>query len=202
MEKTSYQLPKLPYEYNALEPIISEKTLKLHHTKHHQAYVDNLNKALDEYHQAELKNDMEKMLSLEGKISFNGGGHVNHSLFWETLAPVSKSGRPSAPLLQAIEKDFSSFEAFKEEFVAKAAAVQGSGWAWLGYDKEKDALMIVTTQNHYTIKGKGLTPILIVDVWEHAYYLDYQNKRKDFIEALFGIFNWEEISKRHANVKK
>ena len=202
MNQTSYQLPKLPYEYDALEPVISEKTLKLHHTKHHQAYVDNLNKALDEYHQAESTNDMEKMLSLEGTISFNGGGHVNHSLFWETLTPASKSGKPSSTFVKAIEKDFGSFEAFKEKFVAKATAVQGSGWAWLGYDKGRDVLAIITTQNHYTIKGKGFTPVLIVDVWEHAYYLDYQNKRKDFIGALFGIFHWEKISQRYESAKK
>ncbi len=195
--KTNYQLPELPYDYSELEPVISKEALEIHHKKHHQAYVDNLNKALDEYHVAEEKKDIEKMLVLESAISFNGGGHINHSFFWETLIGPNKKTEPEKEIIEAIEKEFSSFEAFKEKFNKLAVGVHGSGWAWLGYSKMENQLRIVTTYNHGTINGMGLIPLIITDVWEHAYYLQYQNRRKEFVEKIWEIFNWDMISKRY-----
>jgi Fe-Mn family superoxide dismutase len=195
MNKTSYQLPKLPYSFSSLEPVISAEILELHYTKHHQAYVNNFNAALDQYHDAEEKKDLTAMLALESTISFNGGGHQNHSLFWECLSPAKSALH--ATFDAAVKKNFGSMDKLKEKFLAQAAPVQGSGWAWLGYSPAQDALRIVTTQNHLGISSMGLLPLMIVDVWEHAYYLQYQNRRPDYLKALWDILDWAKISKRY-----
>lgn len=197
LNETSYQLPDLPYDFNALEPVISTEIMELHYTKHHKAYVTNLNIALEKYHEAESKNDVDAMISLQSAIKFNGGGHINHSLFWESLAPVSKGGgRPTGALLQMIEKDFHSFEEFREKLTNASVSVQGSGWGWLGFNKGADKLEIVTSANQDPLSSKGLIPLVGIDVWEHAYYLQYKNVRPDYVKAIWKIFNWQKIEER------
>ena len=198
-EQTSYQLPDLPYDYKDLEPVISEEIMQLHHTKHHKAYVTNLNTALEKYHEAESKNDVAQMISLQSAIKFNGGGHINHSIFWTILAPEKSGGGkpPGADLMDAIKKDFGSFEAFQEKFNAQTTAVQGSGWGWLGFNKTSKELEMTTTANQDPLSTKGLVPLFGVDVWEHAYYLQYKNVRADYVKAIWKILNWEAIEERY-----
>lgn len=199
MSQTNYQLPNLPYDYQELEPVISAEIMELHHSKHHKTYVTKLNEALEKYHEAESKNEVDKMIALQSAINFNGGGHINHSIFWTILAPKGKGGDgPSGKLLQAIEKDFGSLETFKESFNEKTVAIQGSGWGWLGYHKKSKELQIATCANQDPLSTKGLIPLLGVDVWEHAYYLQYKNVRPDYVKAIWQIFNWTEIEKRFA----
>lgn len=193
-----YQLPELPYDFNALEPVISAEIMQLHYSKHHKAYVDNLNIALEKYHQAESKNDLSSMITLMSAIKFNGGGHINHSIFWTNLGPISKGAGqgPKKELAQAIDRDFGSFQSFQEKFNAAAIAIQGSGWGWLGYNKGSKVLEIATCSNHDLLSSMGLTPIFTVDVWEHAYYLQYKNLRADFVKSVWKVLNWENIGER------
>jgi len=196
--KTSYQLPELPYDFNALEPVISAEIMQLHYSKHHKAYVDNLNAALEKYHQAESKNDIAAMITLQAAIKFNGGGHINHSIFWTNLGPISKGAGqgPKHELAKAIDRDFGSFESFKERFQTATVAIQGSGWGWLGYNKVSKTLEIVTCSNHDLLSSMGLVPIFTVDVWEHAYYLQYKNLRADFVKAVWKVLNWQNMEER------
>lgn len=197
-DQTSYQLPELPYDFNALEPVISAQIMELHYSKHHKAYVTNLNTALEKYHEAETKNDVAQMIALQSSIKFNGGGHINHSIFWTILGPKGK-GSPNGPsegLGKMIERDFGSFETFKEKFQAETIAIQGSGWGWLGYSKSNKNLEIATCANQDPLSSKGLIPIFGVDVWEHAYYLQYKNVRADYVKALWQVFHWDHINER------
>ncbi|MCB1118705.1 MAG: superoxide dismutase [Chlamydiia bacterium] len=192
------QLPPLPYDFNALEPVISAEIMTLHYTKHHQAYVNNLNASLEKYAEAESKQDVAAMIALQQAIKFNGGGHVNHSIFWTNLAPQNHGGGtpPTGQLADALKRDFGSFDQFKEQFSAQTVAVQGSGWGWLGYNPKAKRLEIATCQNQDPLSTKGLIPLLGVDVWEHAYYLDYKNIRPDYVKALFSIINWKNVEER------
>jgi len=196
---TPYQLPKLPYELGDLVPVISEEIMSLHYNKHHAAYVANLNKALEQLAVAEKNNDLSQMVALQSAIKFNGGGHINHSIFWTNLAPVNKGGGvpPKGPLKEAIDKKFGSLDKFIEEFSAKAVAIQGSGWAWLGYHKGKNCICIETCDNQDPLSTKGLVPLLGVDVWEHAYYLQYKNVRADYVKAIWKIINWQNVEERY-----
>jgi len=198
--KTSYQLPELPYDFGALEPVISKEIMELHYSKHHKAYVTNLNAALEKYHEAELKNDVAAMIALQQAIKFNGGGHINHSIFWTILAPVSQGAGhgPKGELAKMIERDFSSFDAFKEKLSTLATGLQGSGWAWLGYNKNLKRLETVSCLNQDPLSTLGLVPLLGIDVWEHAYYLQYKNVRADYVKAIWQIFNWKNIEERFA----
>lgn len=198
--KTSYQLPELPYDFNALEPVISAEIMELHYTKHHKGYVTNLNAALEKYHEAETRNDVAQMIALQSAIKFNGGGHINHSIFWTILAPISKGGGqgPKGELAKMIERDFGSFEVFKEKFNTATTAVQGSGWGWLGYSKGQKRLEIAACSNQDPLSTQGLVPILGIDVWEHAYYLQYKNVRADYVKAIWQVFNWKNIEDRFA----
>jgi Fe-Mn family superoxide dismutase len=198
--ETSYKLPELPYDFNALEPVISAEIMELHYKKHHGGYVTNLNAALEKYHEAESKNDVAQMLALQQGIKFNGGGHINHSIFWTNLAPVSKGGGvpPQGELAKMIERDFGSFDAFKEKFTMLAGGVQGSGWAWLGFSKGQKRLEITTCANQDPLSTQNLIPLLGLDVWEHAYYLQYKNVRPDYIKAIWQIFNWKNVEERFA----
>ncbi|PIS02497.1 MAG: superoxide dismutase [Chlamydiae bacterium CG10_big_fil_rev_8_21_14_0_10_42_34] len=198
--KHTYQLPELPYDFNALEPVISAEIMELHYKKHHQGYVTNLNAALEKYHEAETKNDVAQMVALQAAVKFNGGGHINHSIFWSILAPVSKGGggNPSGDLAKMIERDFGSFDAFKEKFNSTTSAIQGSGWGWLGYSKANKRLEIAICANQDPLSTKGLVPLMGVDVWEHAYYLQYKNVRPDYVKAMWQIFNWKSIEERFA----
>ena len=176
---------------------------QIHHAKHHQAYVTNLNAALQQYAEAQQKNDMQKMIALQGAIKFNGGGHVNHSLFWQNLAAPKEGGGepPTGALADAINAQFGSLDAFVAKFNSQTAAVQGSGWGWLGLNKETGKVAIATTANQDPLSTVGLVPLLGIDVWEHAYYLQHKNVRPDYLKAVWKVVNWAEVGKRFAAAK-
>lgn len=201
-QATTYKLPDLPYDYADLEPVISAEIMELHHKKHHNAYVTKLNELLEKYHTAESKKDMSTAVSLQDGIRFNGGGHINHSIFWTLLCPKKEAqGIPNKELLTAIEKDFGSFEEFKKSFNAKTAAIQGSGWGWLGYNKVFNRLEIACLSNQDPLSTTGLQPLLGIDVWEHAYYLQYKNARPKYLEAIWEIINWNAVDERWKNAQ-
>jgi len=194
-----FSLPKLPYTYDALEPHIDTRTMEIHYTKHHQAYVDKLNAAVagTEWENMEveelLKNFSKVPDDKKTAVKNHGGGHANHSLFWTILSPKG-GGAPSGDLGDAIKNEFGSFDAFKEKFSAAAAGQFGSGWAWLVVDSGK--LKVESAPNQDSPLMTGKTPILGLDVWEHAYYLKYQNKRPDYITAFWNLVHWEEVARR------
>lgn len=193
---SSAVLPDLAYDYSALEPTISAKIMELHHSKHHQTYVTNLNIALEKLADAEAKGDVDAIIALQPALRFNGGGHINHSIFWENLAPGGAS-EPSGDLKAKIEAAFGDFQTFKTAFNAQTAAVQGSGWGWLAYDKPADAVKIVTMANQDPLEATtGLKPLLGIDVWEHAYYLDYLNARPKYLEAVWDVVNFDDVARR------
>lgn len=196
----SYQLPQLPYSFDELEPFISALIMQIHYEKHHAAYVNKLNEALGQYAEAEKKNDIQTMIKLEPMIRFNGGGHINHSIFWTNLAPQKKGGGtpPEGDLLEAINEDFGSFENLKTRMSNEALAVQGSGWAWLAYNPVTQRLEVTTCANQDPLSTKGLIPLLGIDVWEHAYYLQYKNVRADYIKNIFNVVNWKNVAERYA----
>jgi Fe-Mn family superoxide dismutase len=197
-------LPDLSYDYAELEPFISAEIMELHHSKHHNTYVTNLNAALEQYDAAEAKGDVAAMIALQGALKFNGGGHVNHTIFWTNLAPPSKGGggEPEGELKAAIDAEFGDFESFKTKFNASAVSVQGSGWAWLGYNKGSGRVEIATCANQDPLSTTGLVPLLGIDVWEHAYYLQYKNVRPDYLNAIWGIVNFGNVSERLAAAKE
>jgi Fe-Mn family superoxide dismutase len=191
----TYTLPELPYAYNALEPHYDEQTVRIHHDMHHKAYVDGLNNALNKLAQARENGDYALIKHWEKELAFQGSGHVLHTLFWENMTPQS-SGSPSGDLLKQIEQDFGSFEAFQKQFSAAAGAVEGSGWAVLGWQPQLGQLLITQVEKHQDLTVWGIVPLLILDVWEHAYYLKYQNRRAEWIKAWWNIVNWEVVEKR------
>ena len=202
MAEQSYQLPDLPYDFNALEPVISAEIMELHYSKHHKAYVTNLNSALEKYAEAESKKNIEEMIALESAIKFNGGGHINHSIFWTILAPKNQGGggNPGGELAKMIDRDFGSFQDFQEKFNPLTSGIQGSGWGWLGYCKASKKLEIATCANQDPLSTKNLIPLFGVDVWEHAYYLQYKNVRPDYVKAIWQILNWKSIEDRFNKV--
>ncbi|MBS3136183.1 superoxide dismutase [Candidatus Woesearchaeota archaeon] len=193
------ELPKLDYEYSALEPYIDEDTMMIHHSKHHQAYIDKLNAAIkgtefEKMCTCDILKELSKVPeNIRMAVRNNGGGHFNHTLFWKMLSP--KSGKPSAKLAKAIDSCFGSFDKFKEEFEKAGAARFGSGWAWLVFDKGK--LWVISTQNQDNPISEGKGVVFGVDVWEHAYYLKYQNKRPDYLKAIWNVINWDYVSERY-----
>jgi Fe-Mn family superoxide dismutase len=195
----AYEVPDLPYAYDALEPHIDEATMKLHHDKHHQAYVDKANGALEgtDFEDQPIEEVLQSLDSLpddkKGVVRNNGGGHANHSFFWQIMSPDG-GGEPSGSLADAINEAFGSFDEFQEKFKAAGVGQFGSGWAWL--IKDGDGVAITSTPNQDTPVMEGKTPIIGIDVWEHAYYLNYQNKRPDYIEAWWNVVNWDEAQKR------
>nr|ACO15103.1 Superoxide dismutase 1, mitochondrial precursor [Caligus clemensi] len=199
-----HTLPDLPYAYGALEPVISGEIMEIHHSKHHQTYVNNLNGAEEKLADAVAKNDVSTIISLQGALKFNGGGHLNHSIFWTNLAPAgSCSGEPSGELLKLIQRDFGSLEAMKEKLSGSTVAVQGSGWGWLGYCKAEKKLKIATCANQDPLEATtGLVPLFGIDVWEHAYYLQYKNVRPDYVKAIFNVANWDNIAERLSAASK
>lgn len=199
----SYKLPDLPYDYNALEPVISAEIMQLHHAKHHQTYVTNLNTALQKAHDAESKGDLEALIAQQKAIKFNGGGHVNHSIFWTNLAPVGKGGGegPKGELLQQIQQQYQSLEMLIEKFTTRTVAIQGSGWGWLGYCKETKRLCIATCPNQDPLSTLNLVPLLGIDVWEHAYYLQYKNVRADYVKNIWKLVNWKNVEERYSKAK-
>ncbi|TYR75510.1 superoxide dismutase [Rossellomorea vietnamensis] len=201
----AFELPQLPYAYDALEPHIDKETMNIHHTKHHNAYVTKLNDALQGNDELLSKSVEEVVANLDAvpegartAVRNNGGGHANHSLFWTILTP-NGGGNPEGELASAIESKFGSFEKFKEEFAAAGAGRFGSGWAWLVVNNGE--LEVTSTLNQDSPLMDGKTPVLGLDVWEHAYYLNYQNRRPDYINAFWNVVNWEEVSKRYSAAK-
>jgi len=203
----AYTLPELPYAENALEPHIDAKTMNIHRTKHHQAYINNVNAALEK-HPALAEKSVEDLVrglatvpeDIRTVVRNNGGGHANHSLFWTVMKP-NGGGEPTGALAEAINKSCGSFAAFKEQFAKAAATRFGSGWAWLSVDGN-GGLLVESTANQDSPLSDGHTPILGLDVWEHAYYLNYQNRRPDYITAFFNVVNWDEVARRFAAAKK
>ncbi|MCT8139721.1 superoxide dismutase [Anaerobacillus sp. CMMVII] len=196
----NFTLPELPYAFDALVPHVDEETMKIHHGRHHNTYVTNLNNALEghadlaEKSLEDLLNNLDALPeSIRTAVRNNGGGHANHSLFWEVMSP-NGGGTPTGELADAINSAFGSLDAFKEEFAKAATTRFGSGWAWLIVDNGQ--LAVTSTPNQDTPIMEGKTPILGLDVWEHAYYLNYQNKRPDYIAAFWNVVNWDEVSKR------
>lgn len=203
----AYQLPALPYANNALEPHIDETTMMIHHDRHHNTYVTNLNAALEGHDNLSSKS-VEDLISdlnsvpenIRTAVRNNGGGHANHSLFWKLLSP-NGGGKPVGTLAQAIDQELGGFEKFKEDFAKAATTRFGSGWAWLSVDKA-GKLVVHSTGNQDNPLMEGLTPVLGIDVWEHAYYLKYQNKRPDYIAAFWNVINWDEANKQYEAAKK
>ncbi|WP_159797574.1 superoxide dismutase [Puerhibacterium puerhi] len=195
-----YTLPDLTYDYGALEPHISGRIMELHHSKHHQAYVTGANTALEKLEEARDKGDLAAVNLHEKNLAFNLGGHVNHSAFWTNLSPEG-GGEPTGEIAAAIAENFGSFEKFKAHFTAVAAGVQGSGWAILAWDSIGQKLIIVQLYDQQSNIALGLVPIVLLDCWEHAYYLDYQNVRADYISAWWNVVNWADAEQRLARAK-
>lgn len=205
-----HELPSLPYDFNALEPYIDEQTMRIHHGKHHQAYVTNLNKALEGHPDLAAKS-LEDLLaglanvpdSIRTAVNNHGGGHLNHSIFWTTMASPDNGGggEPGGELGKKIVETFGGFNRFKEVFTTTAGGLFGSGWAWLCLDKS-DGLIVRPFPNQNSPVCEGLKPLVGLDVWEHAYYLKYQNRRPDYIAAWWNVVNWEAVAARYAGLRK
>ena len=194
-------LPDLDYDYGALEPFLSGQIMELHHSKHHQTYVNNLNQLMEKQADAAAKGDTEALIQLQPGIKFNGGGHVNHTIFWTNLCAAKDFEPPVGELAAKIDADFGSLEALQAKMNGDSAAVQGSGWGWLGYSKEKDALVVATTANQDPLSATGVVPLLGIDVWEHAYYLQYKNVRPDYLKNVWSVVNWKNVAERYAAAK-
>jgi superoxide dismutase, Fe-Mn family len=201
----AFELPQLPYAYDALEPHIDKETMEIHHSKHHNTYVTNLNNALAGNEELLSKSVEEVIANLEAvpegaraAVRNNGGGHANHTLFWQILSP-NGGGAPTGELADAINNKFGSFDSFKEEFAKAATTRFGSGWAWLAVNNGE--LEVTSTPNQDSPLMEGKTPILGLDVWEHAYYLKFQNRRPDYITTFWNVVNWDEVSNRYQNAK-
>jgi len=203
ISRSKHTLPDLPYDFSALEPVISAEIMQIHHTKHHQTYVNNLNVAEEKLAEASAKNDISAVIGLQGALRFNGGGHINHSIFWKNLCSKGDAmGAPDGELAKAINRDFGSFDAMKEKLSASTVAVQGSGWGWLGYNKASGRLQIATCANQDPLEATtGLLPLFGIDVWEHAYYLQYKNVRPDYVKAIYEVANWKDVAERFSKAQ-
>ena len=196
----AHSLPELPYEYNALEPHYDEATVKIHHDMHHKAYVDGLNNAETKLEEARSKGDYSLIKHWERELAFHGSGHILHTLFWENMGP--NPDKPTGAIMDQIGTDFGSFENFKKEFSAAAVAVEASGWAILCWNPIFEKLVILQCEKHQNLTQWGARPLLILDLWEHAYYLKYQNKRAAFVEAWWNIVNWKVVDQRYTKALK
>ncbi len=206
---SKYELPSIPYSYDALEPHIDAKTMEIHHTKHHQTYTNNLNIALEKCSQEIQNKDIVEILAhinevpsdIKSAINFNGGGFDNHRIFWNNLSP-NGGGEPNGSIASAINDSFEIFEKFKEKFTSSTIAIQGSGWGWLVYNQSTGKVEYKSMSNQTSPRTEGLIPLLGCDVWEHAYYLKYQNKRPDYVYAWWNVINWDDVNKRFDEAKK
>lgn len=194
--RSKHTIPDLPYDFGALEPHISADIMQVHYTKHHQTYVNNLNDVEEKMAQANSKGDIKTMIALTPALRFNGGGHINHSIFWNNLSPNGGEG-PTGDLKAAIDRDFGSLETLKSHLSASTVAVQGSGWGWLAFNKLTKTLQLATCPNQDPLEATtGLVPLFGIDVWEHAYYLQYKNVRPDYVKAIWNIANWKDVQER------
>lgn len=194
----SFQLPELPYAYDALEPFCDEATVRLHHDVHHKAHVDGLNRTAEKLAEARDVGDFALIKHWEHELAFHGSGHLLHTLFWENMLPGG--GGIQGSIAERIAKDFWSFDNFKNQFTAAAVAVEGSGWTLLVWSPFFKDLEILQAENHQNLTQWGVVPLLAVDVWEHAYYLKYQNKRADWVEAWWNLVNWEDVLQRFEDI--
>ncbi|MFC3850665.1 superoxide dismutase [Corynebacterium hansenii] len=193
-----YELPELDYAYDALEPHIAGEIMELHHTKHHQNYVNGANAALEKLEAARNDGSIAGVVTALSKdLAFNLGGHTNHSIFWKNLSP-NGGGEPTGELAEAINRDFGSFEKFKDHFSGAALGLQGSGWAILGYDHIAGRLVIEQLTDQQGNVSVNLTPLLMLDMWEHAFYLQYKNVKADYVKAVWNVFNWDDVAERYA----
>ena len=197
-----YELPDLPYAYDALEPHISAEIMELHHTKHHANYVKGANAALEAL-EAERNGeaDADKIRALSKNLAFNLGGHTNHSIFWKNMAP-NAGGNPTSAIAEAIDRDFGSFEGFKKQFSAVANGLQGSGWAVAGYDHIAGRLIIQQMTDQQGNISVDFTPVLMLDMWEHAFYLQYKNVKADYVKAFWNVVNWDDVNERYTAAAK
>jgi Fe-Mn family superoxide dismutase len=194
MAAGEHVLPDLPYDYDGLEPYIDEQTMRLHHDKHHQGYVDGLNAAEKALAQARNNGDYSDMRQIERSLAFNGSGHFNHTLFWNNMCPPEEQSEPEGNLLKHIEKDFGSVDGLKEQFGAAAGNVEGSGWGFLVWVPQGQYLTTVAAENHQKQFVNSSIPLLALDVWEHAYYLKYQNKRGEYIDNWWNVVDWDNVA--------
>ncbi len=192
---TRYTLPDLTYDYGALEPHISGKIMQLHHDKHHKAYVENANKAIEKLVEVRGKGDFTQIAAIERALAFNVSGHVLHSIFWRNLAPKA-GGQPDGALASAIKRDFGSFDLFKQQLTQVSSTIMGSGWGALVWEPIAQRLGTVQIHDHQSQITQGCVPLMVIDAWEHAYYLQYQTDKAKFFEALWNLWNWEDISER------
>ena len=195
-----YTLPDLPYDYDALEPHISGKIMRLHHDKHHRAYVTGANQALDGLADARARDDFSRTAALERSLAFNVSGHVLHSLFWQNLAPRA-GGEPTGALADQVKRDFGDFSRFRAELISAAATIMGSGWAALTWDPLGKRLLTAQIHDHQNEITQGGVPILVLDAWEHAYYLQYGPEKKTYFEAIWNVWNWADAGRRFESVR-
>lgn len=194
-------LPPLPYAYNALEPHIDEQTMTLHHTKHHQGYVDGLNKAEEKLAEARESGDLSLIKHWEREAAFHGSGHYLHQIFWTNMSP-NGGGEATGAIAEQINKDFGSFEKFKAHFTAASSQVEGGGWGLLVWSPAAQKLEILQSEKHQNLTQWGVVPLLVLDVWEHAYYLRYQNRRPEYVTAWWNVVNWDNVNERFAEAQK
>ncbi|APU61258.1 superoxide dismutase [Clostridium botulinum] len=197
----AHTLPNLNYDYNALEPHYDEQTLKIHHDIHHKTYVDGLNKAEQKLQEARESGDFTLIKHWEREIAFHGSGHILHTLFWENMTPNGNLN-PEGSAIERIKQDFGDYEKFKKQFTEAAIAVEGSGWTILAWNPMFEKLVILQAEKHQNLTQWGVVPLLILDLWEHAYYLKYQNRRAEFINAWWNIVNWDIVNTRYDNAIK
>jgi Fe-Mn family superoxide dismutase len=191
----TYELPALPYPYAALEPHISAKSMELHHAKHHAAYVENANLALAHLEEARAREDYTRLAGLERALAFHLSGHILHSIFWRNLAPGG-GGRPKGELAAAITRDFGDFERFQKQLTEVAGSVMGAGWAALVWEPLGGRLLITQVHDHQSNLCQGGSPLMVIDAWEHAYYLEHQNRKAEFFAALWNLWNWQDVAER------
>ena len=192
-----YTLPDLPYDYNALEPHISGKIMELHHGKHHAAYVKNANSVLEQLDEARQKDDFARLAALERALAFNLSGHILHSIFWKNMKPKA-SGAPQGDFATAIQKNFGEFSRFRKQLTEVASTIMGSGWAALVWEPVGKTLLITQIYDHQSNLAQAGVPLMVIDAWEHAYYLQYENRKPEFFEALWQVWNWEDVAARYA----
>ncbi|WP_227354904.1 superoxide dismutase [Haladaptatus salinisoli] len=192
----TYELPDLPYDYDALEPSIDARIMELHHDKHHQGYVDGANAALDKLETMRENDEWGDVKGVERNLAFNLSGHVNHSVFWENMSPDG-GGEPGGELADALDEHFGGFDQFKSHFSEAAKGVEGSGWGLLLYDHAAGKPIVSMAENHQNQSPQGATPLLVLDVWEHAYYLQYENNRGEYVDNFWDVVNWDDVAERY-----